>query len=654
MQIRRRNSDTASQSTFREWRRSRFGFVAIQIGLLVFLWTVLRAVLLGMFGPDGAGTDAGRALLVGLHLDITAAAGMFIPLLLWCCICPNGWFTAAWHKFVLTAATLLFWTAQVFLLFVEYFFFDEFKSRFNTVAVDYLMYPHEVFINIRDSYPVWWILGLAIVGGIMCFFVARRFAVYVWNPVSGKMRAISFVLGVAAVGALVGTGGLSHSKQSKDRTLNEIANNGAISFVDAAWTRNLDYPVYYKTMDKGQAFARTRTLLEQEGTQFSADELSLRKKVAGDPMRPKLNIVILLEESLGSEFWGSLGRKGASLTPELDKLAAEGMLFENIYANGNRTVRGMEGVLSSFPPLPGDSIVKRDHSENVETIARVLKRDGYDTMFLYGGRGLFDGMRAFTTRNGYDRFIEQKDFDHPTFTTIWGVCNEDLYNRTIEEMKTASQSGRPFFATVLSVSNHKPYLYPPGRIPEDPKAQSRDYAVKYTDWALGKFFEAAKKERFWTNTIFVVVADHGARVYGSQTIPIHSYEIPLLFLGPAVVKQPTRNAVLGSQIDVAPTILGLLGRPYESMFYGRDLMKQHREFVVLNHNRDIGMYRDHHLVVLNLKKGVEYFHGDPKTENMRKIVSQDPIDRDVESDATALFQTADQLYMSRNYRLDDK
>src|SRR5205085_3341341 len=168
----------------------------------------------------------------------------------------------------------------------------------------------------------------------------------------------------------------------------------------------------YRTLPKAEAYRRSRELLAAPGAHFSGRLDSLSRSVPGDPTRQRLNVVILLEESFGSEFWGCLGRTN-TLTPEMDKLAAEeGMLFTNLFACGNRTVRGMEGVLSSFPPLPGDSIVKRDHSDNVETIARVLKRDGYSTFFLYGGRGLFDGMRSFTARNGYDRFIEQKHFEH--------------------------------------------------------------------------------------------------------------------------------------------------------------------------------------------------------------------------------------------------
>jgi len=311
-------------------------------------------------------------------------------------------------------------------------------------------------------------------------------------------------------------------------------------------------------------------------------------------------------------------------------------------------------VLSSFPPLPGDSIVKRDLSDNVETLARVLKRDGYDTVFLYGGRGLFDGMRSFTVRNGYDRFLEQKDFPNPTFTTIWGVCDEDLFSRTIQELRAMGKTGKPFLATVLSVSNHKPYTYPAGRIPEDPNARERDHAVKYSDYALGQFFQAAKREAFWTNTVFVVVADHGARVYGSMSIPIQSYEIPLLIAGPAVVKSPARIGALGCSLDVSPTILGLIGRPHETLFFGRDLLNAPPEEgrVLINHNRDIGLLVRDRFAVLGLRQTVELLQGDPKAGNMKPVTTPGAAEQELELEATAFFQVADDLYIHERYRID--
>jgi phosphoglycerol transferase MdoB-like AlkP superfamily enzyme len=448
---------------------------------------------------------------------------------------------------------------------------------------------------------------------------------------------------------------------SPDRTLNEIANNGSMSFVNAAMTRDLDYSAYYLTMNKDAAYRRVRRLLAEPGADMTGQTNSILRHVAGDSSKPKLNVVILMEESFGSEFWGSLGRTN-TLTPEMDKLATtEGLFFTNIYASGNRTVRGFEGVLSSFPPLPGDSIVKRDHSDNVESIARILKRDGYNTIFFYGGRGMFDSMKSYALNNGWDRFLEHNppfndDFPHPNFATIWGVSDEEVYARAIQEFRALNNTGKPFLGTVMSVSNHKPYTYPPGRIPEDPlkPKPTRNKIVKYSDWCLGQFFQAAKKEAFWTNTIFVVVADHGARVYGSQSIPIFSYEIPLVILGPAVVKSPARFGQLGCSLDVAPTVLGLLGRPYDTLFFGRDLLKENpaEGRVLINHNRDIGIMEQQRLVVLGLQKTEEFYSGDPKVADMEPLSSPTKTDREIETNAIAVYQVADDLYMHERYRID--
>ncbi len=513
--------------------------------------------------------------LSGFHRDLFAALAETIPLLCWMLIVPDRSFGALWHRVLFLVRLLCLLVRPSFLLFTEFFFFDEFKSRFNTVAVDYLLYPREVFVNIWESYHVGVFLAVCAVLSLGWLFAASRLFGQMWErPFSAKSRLLHLAAALGLAAVLAPTLNLKGAHVSDDRTLNEIANNGAA----LPLRRGLDaQPRLCRVLQdhaEDEAYQRARRLLAEPNTQFAEEGQSIRRQVAGDPTRPRLNVVIFLEESLGSEFWGCLGRKD-TLTPEMDKLAAEeGLLFTNLYASGNRTVRGFEGVLSSFPPLPGDSIVKRDRSDNVETIARVLKRDGYATVFLYGGRGLFDGMRSFAVRNGYDRFVEQKHFQHPTFTTIWGVCDEDLLLRAVEEFRELAKTGQPFCGTVLSVSNHKPYTYPKGRIPEDPDKRLREYAVKYSDYALGQFFQAAKKEAFWTNTIFVVVADHGARVYGKQSIPIHSYEIPLLIAGPAVVKSPSRVGQLGCSLDVPTTILGLLGRPYESMFFGRDLLQE--------------------------------------------------------------------------------
>jgi phosphoglycerol transferase MdoB-like AlkP superfamily enzyme len=638
------------------WKRSRYGFAGFWFISLLVVWCLLRLVLLVAFKPAGVPVaDILLALLSGFHRDIFMALVETIPLLAWMLIIPDRRFGSLWHRLLFIGASFVFWFVQIFLLCVEFFFFDEFKSRFNTVAVDYLIYPKEVFINIWESYHVGLVLAVCLLLSLGWLFLASRLFGQMWErPFRAKSRLLHLTAAVALAALLLPTVNLKSVHVSNDRTLNEIANNGAISFLVAAWTNNLDYAAFYKTIPADEAYQRTRRLLAEGNTEFVEPGHSIRRRVAGDPARPRLNVVIFLEESLGSEFWGCLGRTN-TLTPEMDKLTAEeGMLFTHIFASGNRTVRGFEGVLSSFPPLPGDSIVKRDRSDNVETIARVLKRDGYASVFLYGGRGLFDGMRSFAVRNGYDRFVEQKHFEHPTFTTIWGVCDEDLFLRGVEEFRELAKTGQPFCGTILSVSNHKPYTYPKGKIPEDPDQRRRENAVKYSDYALGRFFEAARKEAFWTNTLFVVVADHGARVYGEQSIPIHSYEIPLLIAGPAVVKGPSQVSQLGCSLDVPTTVLGLLGRPYETVFFGRDLLRSRPEEgrALLNHNRDIGRLAHDRLVVLGLKQTVEFYQGDPKVAEMRPLSQPTDADRELELDAIALFQVADDLYMHRRYRID--
>ena len=640
------------------WRQTRTGFAAFLLASLLGVNLGLRVVLLAAFRPASAGlVDLGRTLATGLVVDLLVALVAGVPLLAWWCLAPARWSRMLWSRALRAAGWTVFWSGIIFLALAEFFFFEEFKSRFNTVAVDYLIYPHEVFINIWDTYPVAWVALAALAAGAGWVVLARKLFPDLWNLPSTRRASwqrLGAVLGAAALLWLVTGNRLT--RFSSERVLNEIAGNGWYSFVQAGVTRELDYAPFYRTMPLDEAYARTRALLAETNATFLEEGRSIRRHIAGDASRPKLNVVVFLEESLGSEFFGCLGRPGPTLTPELDRLAnTEGLLFTNLYASGNRTVRGMEGVLASFPPLPGDSVVVRPKNDRVETLARVFQRDGYATMFLYGGRGVFDNVRPFNSVNGYERFIEQKDFPKPVFTTIWGVCNEDLYGRGLEECRKLQQSGQPFFVTLLSVSNHKPFTYPKGRIPENPDARERRHAVKYTDYALGQFFQAARRETFWTNTIFVVVADHGARVYGRQTIPMESYEIPLLILGPAAVRQPARVGILGGQLDVAPTLLGLIGRPYQSTFFGRDLLRLPPDAgrALLHHNRDIGLYRDERLAVMSLNRVREFYHGDPKRGPPQPVREPDPVDLAVEADATALFQVADDLYTRRAFNFLD-
>jgi len=665
-----REMDRESALKHRRW----WVFPCFHALALLALATALRVGLLKAFRPVAmTGGEIFKTLAMGFWLDVVVALAVVTPLAVWCAFRRRPWVGSA--RCWLIAVVGLGWVVQAFLFISEGYFFDEFLSRFNTVAIDYLIYPTEVVTNLWESYPLVKIVLACIGLSALMTWASLRWA----GPVaaSGKGRWWRVPGWPAVALAMVVPVFLLDVKFSKERIVNELGSNGAVSGLSAALTRNLPYEVFYATLPRNEAYALAREVLGKNGGEFTgppappvpaagpdaawfdAARASLQRRIPGDLAKPRWNVCVLLEEALGSEFFGSLGRvkkngKPETLTPRLDKLIKEdGLVFDRLYADGNRTIRGFEGVFSSFPPLPGDSILARDRTENVETLARVLKRDDYQTLFLYGGRGTFDFIKSYTVPNGWDRLVEQKDFENPVFTTAWGVCNEDLYARGIQEMRALHATGKPFLVSFMSVSNHLPFTYPKGRIAEDPEAHSRKHAVKYTDWALGDFFEKVKQEPFWKDTIFVVVADHGARVYGSQTIPLKSYEIPLLVLGPAVVPQPRRVSELGCQLDVSPTILGLLGRPYDSMFFGRDLLKEATGpgRVLMHHNRSIGVFEPDRLVVFGLNQQVSAWSGNLKSTELTPMEGLDPAAEEISRHGQALFRVADDLYLQRRYRV---
>jgi len=718
-------------------------------------WTLLRVALFFRFKPAGPGVaDTVKVFAAGLHID--AAMALVTPVFLVAfagLLSTLAWLALAPLKFVLpglrfrplwrglfTAAVTVCCMAGVFLLVSEWFFFEEFESRFNCVAIDYLLYPHEVFTNIWESYPVPAIMAACLVLGGAAARMAFRRCPPDWRTVGmGAGAAVAalpvtaavllleqyFKYGVAACAVLAAAAwvpvrvmrphwksqGLSRSAAavlawltaaaaaffsirpaetafSAQRVMNELAGNGWASAIRAAWTRHLEFTAFYVSLPRDEAFRRARRLLEEPGATFAgpdvppepprdaggrvdetaeaqwldAARLSLTRDMAGDPARPRLNVCILLEESLGSEFWGVLGghdRTGRpqDLTPEMDRLAGEcGLLFTHILADGNRTIRGFEGVFSSFPPLPGDSILARDKTDRVETIARVLKRDGYQSLFLYGGHGSFDCISSYTLPNGWDRLIEQRDFPSPVHTTAWGVSDEDLFHRGLEEMRALHAAGQPFLVSFMTVSNHRPYTFPDDRLAPGSAKPSRAAAVRYADWALGDFFRRARDEPFWKDTIFAVVADHGARVYGSQTIPLQSYQIPVLLAGGPLEDVPRRVEVPGCQLDIAPTILGLIGRPWRSLFFGHDLLKPgaaERNHSLMHHNRSIAVYRDGRQVVYGLNKTTEYWQGDIASGKMARAGTPDESFISLQHDGAALFTAADALYTGCRFILPE-
>ncbi|MDZ7651516.1 MAG: LTA synthase family protein [Burkholderiaceae bacterium] len=325
----------------------------------------------------------------------------------------------------------------------------------------------------------------------------------------------------------------------------------------------------------------------------------------------RLNVVLVSVESLSADFLGAFGNRDG-ITPRLDALAAESLFFTDLYATGTRTVRGLEALTLSVPPTPGHSIVKRPDNANLFSLGGVLAAQGYEPIYLYGGYSYFDNMQAFFGGNGYtviDRSSLAKD--EISYENIWGVADEDLFKLSLRELDRRHAAGTPFFAHVMTTSNHRPFSYPAGRIDIAP-GTGRNGAVKYTDWAIGQFIDQAKTRPWFDDTVFVIVADHCASSRGKTDLPPDRFHIPLLVYAPKHIA-PRRIDTMASQIDVAPTLLALLNVSYRSKFFGRDILTDgaRQPRALLANYQTVGLLQLDALVELRPKRQVRVI--DPAT-----------------------------------------
>jgi phosphoglycerol transferase MdoB-like AlkP superfamily enzyme len=611
--------------------------------------TLTRVVLAGVaIAQHQASVGNVPAMMaVGLLFDVVTALNLFALFALYLVVIPRRIYNGRWHRWLLAGLFSFVVFGLIYLGAVEYFFFDEFNSRFNFVAVEYLIYPHEVFVNIWQSYPVASVLLATLALTATAIWFMRKPLFGERTPAgSWGTRFATLAILAAAIGLAQATVNVNVSRYSGNRVVNELAMNGIYSFFNAALNSELDYGTYYLSLPDEEADERLRKLMMTRHSTYFPETDHIERHVVADGPPQHLNVVVLLEESLGAEFVGAYGDK-RGLTPVLDRLAGEGMLFSRAYATGTRTVRGMEAVTASFPPVPGESIVKRPHNEGMFNWSTVMAKNGYASTFIYGGFGTFDNMNYFFRSNGY-RVVDRTDMDEPHFANIWGVSDEDLFRNAARVFDEQHDRGEKIFSVVMTTSNHKPYTFPPGVTGVPAKGGGREAGVRYADYAIGKFFEMAKARPWFDDTLFVIVADHGARVYGREDIPIRTYEIPLILYSPKHIK-PGRVETLTSQIDVAPTVIGILDFNYDSTFFGIDVLRDSHpnRLIPLNHNRDIALFDGRNLIEIGFRKTSAQYVYDPVTHSQTPVA----IDPERTKDAIAIFQEAFELYSERLYSI---
>src|SRR6476619_417457 len=587
---------------------SRYRPLAWLLVVFLVISTATRVVLLG---AAGSGVPVNPlywldVFAIGLGFDLPTFVYFAWPLVLLLWLLPHRWLVARRGRWLLIAVAWLLVATLLFIAVSEWTFWEEFQTRFNFIAVDYLVYTSEVIGNIRESYPVPAILtGLFAVTTAVCWACRRWIVAGQGNDVPFRRRS-AVTLGWLVVTVL---GTWLVSAAWKDRSSNEyvteLAGKGIYQFFAAYRSAGLDYDRFYLSHPTRTAFEGLRSLLKTpEATYVNNDPMDITRNIAARRPARKLNVVLISVESLSAEYSRTYGST-KDLTPELDKLSASSLVFGNLYATGTRTVRGLEALALSVPPTPGESIVKRPDNEDLFSLADVFNDQGYVSEFLYGGYGAFDNMNYFFAHNGYvvkDRENIPKETIHSA--NVWGVADEDLYTMAIGEFDRVHAGGKPFFAHIMTTSNHRPYTFPEGRV-KMPQLQ-RNSAVAYTDWAIGDFIRRASTKPWFANTVFVITADHCASSGGIAALPTFRYRIPLWIYAPAQIA-PGRIERRLSQIDIPPTVLGLLGMSYTTRFYGEDLfdLEPCRERAFIGNYQKLGYLRGDRLVQLGPKRTAE-------------------------------------------------
>ncbi|MGL4933141.1 MAG: LTA synthase family protein [Aeromonas sp.] len=612
---------------------------AVFLALALFALTFSR-IALGLWQLERVDAVAGwqQMLLQGIRVDFATLCWVWgVPAMLTLLLAGPHAIGRAWLQLMRVWLTVGLWL-MLFLEISTPSFVTEYGVRPNRLYVEYLIYPQEVLSMLWAGRKGELLLAAIFSGAVLAggWWLSGRLVRGLSFP-RWTLRP-AFALLILAIGFLGARSSVGHRALNPamvafadDPLINSLTVNSAYSlfFAIKQMGAEEDASQFYGKMSEEKVLEIMRQESGRPASNFNSDLLpSQTFNPASFQGKPK-NLVILLQESLGAQFVGSLG--GLPLTPNIDALSQQGWAFEQLYATGTRSVRGIEAVLTGFTPTPAQAVVKLGKSQtHFFTIADLLKQRGYDTSFIYGGESHFDNMRSFFLGNGFTTIVEQKDFVNPVFKGSWGASDEDLMAKADQTFRALHQEGKPFFSLVFSSSNHDPFEFPDNRIElfEQPK-QTRNNAAKYADYAIGEFFKKAKQSEYWKDTLFLVIADHDSRVGGSSLVPIPRFHIPGVIVGDGIA--PKKDPRIVSQIDMAPTLLSLMGISADYPMLGKDLTRMPADWpgrAIMQYDKNFALMRGKDVVILQPERAAEGYVYDDASEKLTPAAQPDTLKED--------------------------
>ena len=630
--------------------------IVFQLSLVsIICFALMRGVLLVRAWPHVDNFSSAWLYIFGQGLiyDIAFISYFYIPFVLFFLFLPNRWLiNSGTLRYLIQGGIFLLLYGLGFSMVAEWYFWSEFGVRFNFISVDYLVYRREVTDNILQSYPVFTILTiLLILTGIVFHFIRPAILKNLSLTESFKKRAI--IAGSLLMLPLLSFCLIDQSLRSfsDNNYVNELASNGPYQLFAAFRNNRLDYRRFYVTGNDHDLSARLKKQIITDDRQPQKGLYDIGRSIKAQGAAKKLNAMLITVESLSAKYLTRFGQTH-DITPFMDKWFKQGMLFTRFYATGTRTTRGLEAITLSIPPTPGRSIVKRPDNSHMYSLGKVFEDLGYDTAFFYGGRGFFDNINAFFGGNGY-RIVDEPclDSEEITFKNAWGVCDEDIFNRAIREANQAYAVQKPFFFHIMTTSNHQPFTFPEGKIDLAPGegrgGSGRFGGVKYTDYALSQLMNQAKKQPWFDDTVFIVVADHCAGSAGKVGLPVKKYHIPLFIYSPKHIRAGQIDTLAG-QMDLAPTLLALLNISYQSYFFGKNILApDFKGRTLIANYQKLGLLTKDELLFLSPGKQI----------NRVALSSEDQVLETVSmdypgvNDLLAYYQGADYVFTHRLNRL---
>lgn len=567
-----------------------FGYLLFWI---IFFWVSKLTFLLFNFSQTSniAFSDWFAIYYYGFRLDFASAGYMLLfPGLL---IVFTTYLSNKWLYYILSVYTILILSINIFLLVGDLELYTHWKYRLDATPLLYLNKPGEVFGSVSMLVIIRQIFIGLILFGVFIYAYYKWIAVKIkkFQPANWKsgfvfllITALSFIQmrgGFGLVPMNISTAYFHKNIFVNHATVNLFWNVGN-SLIESADLKNR-----FEYFDSKKANEKFKELYPEP-----KNHISIIKGV-------KPNVIFIIVESLTAKVMQGTGGR-ADITPNLNRLAKEGILFNNFYASGDRSDKGIVAVISGYSALPKTSIMKYpSKTQQLPFISKILSENGYSTAFYYGGDPDFANIKSYLLNGGFNKIISKKDFTPDTYNAKWGVHDHIVLNRFYDDLCIEK---KPFFYVLFTLSSHDPFDVPMKQVIHGDSDESKFLnSLVYTDKCIGEFINKASKTAWWKNTLIVFVADHGNLLPGNTGhYAAASFKIPMLWLGGALTIRDSVVTSTASQTDIPASVLAQLNLNHESFLYSSDVFSAgHIPFAFFAFNDGYGFVTDKSLLIFD-------------------------------------------------------